>query len=93
MNKPPLTEGKWKGGNGHVKDLVPTKQMTITPPPPPPGPENRVECSSCGFIAPASEFRNKHPYCLQGRLLISLIILASAVYIIALGLMVNGVVG
>jgi len=35
MNKPPLTEGKWKGGNGYVAPPPNSNLKPIAPPPPP----------------------------------------------------------
>lgn len=36
------------------------------PPPPPEPPPCRLECSSCGYIAPEPEFHKNHPYCKVG---------------------------
>ncbi len=56
-----------------------------TPPPPPTPPSCRLECSSCGYIAPEPEFKKNHPYCRTGRALIILLSLAGGLIVVAFG--------
>ena len=62
-------------------------------PPAPILPELRTECSLCGFVATKSEYQEKHPYCLQGRLLLGGILVVCAIWIGLFWLLITGYAG
>lgn len=46
-------------------------------------PECRIECSSCGYIASESEFKEKHKYCYFGFVKIIIIIMVIPLMLLA----------